>query len=123
MAGRPPYYETPEDFEAEVEKYFSMVTDKDPATITGLILYLGFSHREALADYEKKPQFSDTVRKAKLRVENEYEKRLFGQQVTGPIFALKNLGWTDKSQTEHSGSIDTRPIQYAPQPGNEPIKD
>ena len=38
-------------------------------------------------------------------VECEYEKRLAGQSPTGAIFALKNMGWKDKSEVEQSGGL------------------
>ena len=34
-------------------------------------------------------------------VEHEYEKRLFGSNVAGAIFALKNHGWSDRHDHTH----------------------
>lgn len=127
-AGRPPIFETPEAMEAKIEEYFAERVEKEtahrePATITGLILYLGFSHREALADYEKREGFSDIVRKARLRVENRYEQNLHGTTPTGSIFALKNMGWKDKHETELSGGIGVtwnETKTYAPKPEADP---
>ena len=39
---------------------------------------------------------------AKLKVENSYEKELRGKFFAGAIFALKNFGWSDKMETEHT---------------------
>mgnify|MGYP000947792118 FL=1 len=113
--GRPPLFSSPNDFNKKVEEYFTYIKGKkkgsnwlrqpEPATITGLILYLGFSHREALADYEKKKGFSDIVKRARLRVEFEYEKKLSAQAPAGSIFALKNMGWKDKTEVESSGQL------------------
>ena len=59
--------------------------------------------------------------------ESQLHKQIQGGEVSSTIFYLKTKGkkrgYVEKTETEHSGSIDTRPIQYAPQSGNEPIKD
>lgn len=69
-------------------------------TITGLALFLGFNNRRSLYDYEEEPEFSHAIKKARLRIENEYEKQLYNDKCTGAIFALKNLGWKDKVENE-----------------------
>lgn len=67
-------------------------------TITGLALYLGFTSRKAMYDYEQKKEFCDTIKNARLRIEHEYEKQLHLDKCTGAIFALKNFGWKDKTE-------------------------
>ena len=63
---------------------------------------------DTLLEYAKDKQFSDTIKKAKLRVENYLEKHLITDSTTtGIIFNLKNnFGWSDKQQIEHSGKIN-----------------
>lgn len=79
-------------------------------TITGLALFLGFESRQSFYDYEKKLDFSYTIKKARTFIENDYEELLKTQaNPTGIIFALKNFGWKDKSELEMSGYLaDTR---------------
>lgn len=117
--GRPRIYDSPEELEAEVEKYFKWVEGEydtennkwarygEPATVTGLALFLGFADRQSLYDYSEKPEFSCIIKRARTRVECEYEKRLSGNNATGAIFALKNMGWRDKTEvdTNHSGGV------------------
>ena len=67
-------------------------------TITGLALFLGFNSRQSMLDYEKKEEFSCTIKNARLRIEHEYEKQLHLDKCTGAIFALKNFGWKDKTE-------------------------
>jgi phosphopantetheine adenylyltransferase len=76
------------------------------------MLFLGFSHREAMADYEKREGFSDIIKSARARVEYSYEKMLHRSegQVTGPIFALKNMGWKDRSEVDNTHKFDALPI-------------
>lgn len=105
-AGRPKIWEDPEEFEKAVDKYFE--DDKSP-TWTGLAIHLGFESRQSLQDYKEKPEFSYPIKKALLRIENQYEKGISKNNPAGAIFALKNFGWRDKQEidqkTEHSGSI------------------
>ena len=96
-AGRPPIFETPEQLEKAIEAYFDA---KPKVTITGLALHLGFCDRQSLYDYEEKEQYSCIIKKARLRVECAYEENLATGTPTGSIFALKNMGWKDKHETE-----------------------
>ena len=121
MAGRPPIFDTPEQLENLIQAYFDEKQEK--VTVTGLAYHLGFESRQSIYDYKERLEFSYIIKRATLWIESMYEEKLSGNNVAGSVFALKNMGWKDKQETEHSGSIDTRPIQYAPQPGNEPIKD
>src|SRR5436190_16546054 len=95
--GRPPIYDKPEDLIKACEDYFiyiqgefheGTVKEKDektgkqvtrkvkvwdrypePATITGLTIYIGFADRGTLDDYEKKDEFSHIIKKARKIVE------------------------------------------------------
>lgn len=69
-------------------------------TMTGVALFLGFESRQSLYDYGKKARFSYPIKKALLEIENNYEKNLIGKDVVGVIFALKNMGWADKTETD-----------------------
>lgn len=103
-AGRPPTYKTAEQLQKKIDEYFSNIESNESIpTITELCLYLGFASRQSFYDNEKVPELSYTIKKARLRVESVYEKRLFSNSPTGAIFALKNFGWSDKQEIEHSG--------------------
>ena len=73
-----------------------------PATLTGLALYLGFHSREQFERYESKGKFAANLKKARLRIEAIYEKKLHQSTFGGAVFALKNLGWIDKGETKHT---------------------
>lgn len=115
--GAPALFSSPEAMESKIAEYLEYIKgekDEDdkyirmpePITITGLCLYLGFESRQSFYDYEKRPAFSYIIKRARLQVENSYEKRLSGQNVTGSIFVLKNMGWEDRTQRELSGNLD-----------------
>lgn len=136
--GRPPHYETPEELTTACDAYFEYIlgefhTEKqavlnpeteqtemkdvkvwdrfpEPATVTGLALYLGFCHRSSLDDYSKKEEFSHIIKKARSRVEHAYEKNLYADKPTGAIFALKNMGWVDAQNLNHGGQDGKNPI-------------
>jgi len=101
--GRPRLYETPKDFDAKVNDYYHHCKEMDePITWTGLALFLGFSSRQSIDEYQKYEGFSDSVKRAKLLIEWAYEKRVLGNNAAGPIFVLKNMGWSDKQEIDHT---------------------
>ena len=100
-AGQPPKFKTAEAMQEMIEEYFLISkADTDPFTITGLALYLGFESRQSIYDYEKHGEFSYTIKRARLRIENFAEKKLYTTTPAGAIFALKNFGWRDKQEVE-----------------------
>ena len=100
--GRPRLVSTPDEFDERVDTYIQWCrTKEEPVLLTGLILALGLSSKQSFYRYEDYPEFSDSVKRAKLLVEMEYEKRLNTfNSATGPIFALKNFGWSDKQELD-----------------------
>lgn len=101
--GRPPLFTFEEDCQKMIDRYFS--ENKTKPTITGLALYMGFASRQSFYDYEKSGEFSYTIKRARLRIENKYEEALHGTSPTGAIFALKNFGWTDKQEIEQKTTL------------------
>lgn len=104
-AGRPLKFKSPEELEKKCKEYFE-VTHASQVTITGLALHLD-TCRQTLMDYQGKPEYSDTIKKAKLAVENAYELSLRESGRTGDIFALKNFGWKDKQEMDLNANITT----------------
>lgn len=119
--GRPLKFQSVEELQTAIDAYFAQcLVDDEPLTITGLALALDTT-RKTLIEYEGREEFVNTIKKAKTRVENYAEKRLFSGNATGPIFALKNFDWTDKQTVagdpdqpmkhEHSGKIELSPAE------------
>lgn len=127
-------FSTPEEMILAVEDYFEWIKGEfkdepvkqedgttvmtriwvrypEPPTITGLALHLGFESRQSIYDYEKNGEFSYLIKNARLRVEKGYELGLHGDKPVGSIFALKNMGWSDKTQQEISGP-NGGPVQF-----------
>lgn len=123
--GRPPMYNSVEEMQAKIDAYFEeckgkvltnaegeVITDKygmpiiidsKPLTITGLALALGFNSRQSLLNYQDKEDFVDTIMRAKARVEQYAEERLFDKDgANGAKFSLANnfTGWKEKVEAD-----------------------
>ena len=108
--GRPRKIKSVGQFEKLADEYFKECEAKGEAvTLTGLIFALGLACRDSLDEYGRRPEFSYSVKRAKLRVEMEYEKALREPHPTGAIFALKNFGWKDKQEMEVQ---QTQPVVF-----------
>lgn len=116
--GRPRIYQSPEELEKVCDDYFDSLNGSKPTT-TGLALALGFCERKSLYDYADRPEFLHTIKKALLRVESGYEQALFGNSVAGSIFALKNMGWKDKTEVESNGTLNINWIEERTYEANE----
>ena len=133
--GRPPMYKTVEDMQKVIDGYFeecqgeyltdeegNIMTDKNgypikrkekPLTITGLALALGFNGRQALLNYEGKSEFVDTIKRAKSRIEQYAEERLFDKDgVNGAKFNLSNnfSGWSERQQID--SNVNLAPVVF-----------
>jgi hypothetical protein len=114
--GRPRKYPKLEDMQKKINEYFNycdskkevIATDNStkviakPYTVTGLCLFLDIT-RDTLLEYEKLEGFSDTIKKAKNKIENYVEENsLVGKlNPTVSIFNLKNnFGWKDRTEVE-----------------------
>jgi len=103
VVGRPRKYQTREDLINAINTYFKD-TPFIEYSVTGLSLVLG--SKQLIQDYDKKKEFGDIIKEAKLIIENSYEMSLRDKGGAHNIFALKNFGWSDKQEIEHSGSIE-----------------
>ena len=106
--GAPRKYQ-PEELTQKIIKYFQYMENENnklklmdekliPCTITGLCNYLDIV-RDTWCEYGKKPEYSDSIKKAKQTVEQHVEEGLLNGTLStiGAIFNLKNnFGWTDK---------------------------
>jgi hypothetical protein len=102
--GRPRIIDSPDQFDDLVDEYvLACFEDKEPLTITGMALHLGFASRQSFYDYAKRDGFSCSVKRASFLVENAYENGLAKGAGAGHIFALKNFNWTDRQEITGPG--------------------
>ena len=94
--------------------------EPEPATITGLALFIGFNSRDEFNDYEENGEFAVILKRGHLCIEAIYEKKLHQQSPTGAIFALKSMGWNEKAEnlkpTDMVRFIKVKIIESGPQP-------
>jgi len=91
----------------------------EPALLTGLALFIGFTSMDDFVAYEQKGKYKKILRKARLRVEAEYEKKLHQPAPTGAMFALRCMGWADAANGQQTPSASKKlrieVVDYGPQ--------
>ena len=111
--GRPLKFKSPEELQNKIDAYYEWAKEnKKHITITGLAWFLD-TNRQTLLRYEEddsellksvsedvRQAFRDTVKKAKARIEMEYEESLYNKNsAVGAIFTLKNnYNYVDKQE-------------------------
>ena len=130
--GRPPKFKSAAEIQTLIDAYFEsckgeplmvdgepfldkngrpVLINSRPPTVTGLALALGFHSRQTLLNYQARKEFVDTITRAKMRVEEYCETRLFdkdGQR--GAQFSLEhNFRWAqedkDDSDEDRAGGV------------------
>ena len=110
------------DGDVATDKYGRpIISDEKPPTVTGLALSLGFTGRQALIDYQGRPEFADTVTRAKSRCEEYAESRLYDKDgANGAKFSLGcNFGWRateEKAETAAGGIVLLPAVMDTPKP-------
>lgn len=109
-AGRPRIWKNPEKLQELVDQYFK---SNDRWTLSGLAVFLDID-RQTLYNYAERDEYFDIIKKARDRVESIYEERaIYENNPTGVIFALKNMGWKDRTDvTSGEKPIVATPIKW-----------
>lgn len=117
-ANKPLKFKSPEELEKRIQEYYEWAKDNNKhITMSGLAWYLG-TNRQTLLNYENcleddwlksvpddvKVLYVDSIKRAKQRIEMEYEEGLFSKNsAVGAIFTLKNnYKWVDKQEVEQT---------------------
>ena len=97
--GRPLTWTDPLVVSKLIDEYFKR---EQKPTLAGLAVSLDVS-RKTLYNYEERDEFLHIIKKARERVEEIYEQHLlYSERPTGVIFALKNMGWADRQDVDHT---------------------
>ena len=101
--GRPVVFESVEILQDKIDAYFKYCDhNHKPYTDSGLASFLEVT-RQTLLNYTEKDEFFVTIKKAKTKIEAQYEERaVLGEyNPTISIFIMKNnFGYEDKVQQE-----------------------
>jgi len=108
------YFKSAQILEALISEYFGDTVDssrknkqakakksetgRTSFTFAGLALHLGFSSMQEMEDYGHKGKFAQKIKRARLRVIADYERKLHITSSTGAIFALKNSDWNARPE-------------------------
>jgi hypothetical protein len=121
--GRPRIYDNYDELDEQVSNYFLDPKTVKP-TVTGLALYLGFADKTTLYEYRDRPELSYPIKRALTMIEQYHEEGLSDNNVAGRIFALKNMGWKDKTEQDLnlSGGITWNEQKTYVAPGGAPME-
>lgn len=107
-------YIDPITLKLQVDNYFTQVTEKgeftvngvtyveDRPTLSGLSIFLGFTTSSWINNYVEDPEYEEAVGYAKLRIENQYEKKLQDGVANAKIGLRRmNKDWEDATTVQH----------------------
>lgn len=116
--GRPFKFTNPDKLEMQIEDFFRWCKENNKIpSVTGLAVHLDTDRLTLLnyencldnpsydkLDYDVKVRLINSIKRAKQRVESEYEQALFNKNsAVGAIFTLKNnYKWVDKQEVEQT---------------------
>ena len=108
--GAKPRWANVRQFNRDVEGFFNwcLVEDYVP-DIEALAEYLDTT-RKTIHDYEKKPEFSYTIKRLKTKIFNKKKQAAFKGKIPAAVFifdAKNNHGYRDKQEVKHEGKIKT----------------
>ncbi len=99
-----PKYNDPEKLQELIDEYFELCGEKP--TVSGLAYHLDFASRQSIYQYAERADEENEcfyiIKKTLLRIESMFEAQLWKPHCGGAIFWLKNKGWTDVQQIDHS---------------------
>lgn len=109
---RPLKFKTPRELKNKVDEYFKYCDDnKKPYTVPGIALYLNITPTTLRAyknctaksiEDKYKEEYAEIMGEAYAKIEASYAEQLVDPQnkknPIGLIFALKNMGWTDRQE-------------------------
>jgi hypothetical protein len=113
--GHPPTYNSPDEMAPLIDAYFDEC-DRigEPYTVVDLALAVGFSSRQTLLDYAAKPEFADTIKRAKSRIEGQRCRdlvRVDTRNSNGIKFDLtNNFGYTERQEIDHTTKGEAIPF-------------
>lgn len=101
--GRKPAFEDALEVQEKITEYFAA---EEKPTWPGIALHLGVTTRTLENYIHKDSDVGEAIRLGHCRLQDWLAKQLYTDRpCTGYIFALKNMGWSDRREVEHSGGV------------------
>jgi hypothetical protein len=104
--------------EAKPKRTRSKILGNEPPTFAGLLLFTGFDSGEEFEAYKAIPKYARELSRAKLRIQDTYEKRLLSGSSTGATFALRYvLGLNERpavKETENKKGDNVLQVEIVP---------
>lgn len=121
MAGQPPKFSSPEKLNElfiQWKESFSKGINPDIPDVEGFCDYVN-AHRDIISEYERKPEFSDTIKRIKNWI--YYRKKQLAMQgkMNPAVFifdAKNNAGYVDKTEQDISHSGEVQFVNDVPRP-------
>lgn len=103
-AGRPRKWNSKEELQSMIDKYWEYCEEYNkPMTIAGLAYYTNVD-RQTIYNYAKNEEYFDTIKKARDRIMLGLEEIAIEKGNAGTIFVMKNYGYKDKQEIDHSSN-------------------
>lgn len=105
MAGQPPKFQSPEylwDLFLDWKETFDDKANTDIPDVEGFCDYVG-AYRDIISEYEKKPEFSDTIKRIKNWIYYKKKQLAMQNKMNATIFifdAKNNAGYVDKTEQD-----------------------
>lgn len=94
------------DIKEITEKFWAYIK----ATEVPIVSEFAYTHEVSRDDLYNYPEFSTVLKACTTKKESQLERLGLMGEVNTPmaIFSLKQLGWSDKQETKHSGGVDVK---------------
>lgn len=105
---RPPKFSNSEELEQKFQEYKQHIEDsKELPDVEGFCHFID-SYRDLFSEYEKKDEFSDTIKRIKNWIYYKKKQLAMQNKMNAAIFifdAKNNFGYTDKTEQDLTGKI------------------
>lgn len=117
--GRPVKYT--DEFIKQITDAVNEYTDRTDIPILAEFAYQNKVPRQKLYMFaEKSDEFSYSIKRLLEKKEAQLERQCLNGKIdkTMAVFSLKQLGWKDKNETEHTGSVGIQIVDNIPRNKN-----
>lgn len=123
--GRPPKFSTDEELQAKFQEWKdsfapSGANSGEIPDVEGFCDFID-AYRDLFSEYEKKPEFSDTIKRIKNWIYYRKKQLAMSNKMNATVFifdAKNNAGYVDKTEQDVSHSGEVSFVNDVPRPKN-----